>query len=72
MINVAYSCAEMITAKQRFRISAETGLDPRTVERVYRGEKPTRGVARDLVETAAKNLGYPAPPPPPTPTKESM
>ena len=50
-----------ITSAQCYKIAAETGVDPRTIERVYDG-RPARRVSRERVLRAARKLRLPLPP----------
>lgn len=52
-----------LTAHDRVRIAAEAIVNPRTVERIYRGDRCTISTY-ERVRRAAEGLRYPAPPPP--------
>jgi len=52
---------QTITPPDRVRIAAQATVDPRTVMRIYAGERATPNV-RDRVERAARDLGLPPPP----------
>lgn len=52
-----------LTPRQRYQIAAETGVDPKTVKRIYEG-LPVRDASRDRVFEAARKLSLPLPPDP--------
>ncbi len=56
-------CEMNLTTKQRYLLSAEASVDPRTIKNAYAG-KPTKDIVRERITEAAKKLNLPKPPKP--------
>ena len=50
-----------LTREQILNLAGAAMADPRTVQRVYQGEK-TQALVRERIEAAAKKLKFPKPP----------
>ncbi len=53
-----------LTRTEVMKLAAEAQVDPRTVTKIYNGEKSRRILVRERVEAAARSLGLPGPPVP--------